>query len=209
MNREQLSISRLLRELQDAQSDEANKLLDYCYKVLMRMVCLSVGDHLEHKTGRESIVQLALVSFWSGLESGRFPKLKNRNDLWQVLAMLVRNKRVDRERFWHADVRDVSREQPIKTHDPSSQSHGVSWDVELVGNELDPVSNLEADEEYNHLLHTLDELGLRETFQWKLEGYTHREIATMANRSLTTIEGRARLIRKLVAQYLESRARSS
>ena len=53
-------------------------------------------------------------------------------------------------------------------------------------------------EEVETLLGRLPDPALRQLAVWKLEGYTNAEIAQMQGRSLTTVERRLAIIRRLL-----------
>ena len=43
----------------------------------------------------EDVVQVAFAQFFSMVEEGKFPQLNDRDDLWQVLTMLVERRAID------------------------------------------------------------------------------------------------------------------
>ena len=49
-------------------------------------------------TDGEDVVQQAFSEFFFQVQEGRFPKLNDRDDLWQVLAMLVDRRAKDQIR---------------------------------------------------------------------------------------------------------------
>jgi DNA-directed RNA polymerase specialized sigma24 family protein len=126
----------------------------------------------------------ALDSFCRGAEKGKFPKLADRQDLWQVLVVVTARKALD--------VRD--RQKRLKRG--GGVKHSSDGIEEVVGREPTPDFAILVAEEFQHLLNLLPDDRLRTLAVCKLEGYTSEEIATKLDCSLTTVERKLRLIRQ-------------
>jgi DNA-directed RNA polymerase specialized sigma24 family protein len=68
--------------------------------------------------------------------------------------------------------------------------------ADLIGREPEPAVAAQLVEEYERLLHSLDDDVLRSVAVWKLEGNTNKEIAGKLGRSPATVERKLRLIRE-------------
>jgi DNA-directed RNA polymerase specialized sigma24 family protein len=142
------------------------------------------------------VAQCAFDSFCRRAEQGRFPRLDDRDDLWEVLVLITARKAHDlkehegrKKRNWR---RTVSANQG-----PGSDSDGeMPLFAQLISREPDPGFAAEVAEQYRHLLDKLGDDALRTIVQRKLEGYNNEEIRIKLNCSLVTVERRLRQIRK-------------
>jgi DNA-directed RNA polymerase specialized sigma24 family protein len=137
----------------------------------------------------EDVALSAFHSFWQAVGEGRFSRLDNRDDLWQLLVMHTARKAVDERRF----------QQRQKRGGGASRLEGEAADVALqavIGHEPDPQFAALVVEEYEVLLAALDE-DLRSVALRKLEGYTNEEIAEQLEVSLRTVERKLSVIRGL------------
>src|SRR5258708_5249703 len=129
----------------------------------------------------EDVALSAFNSFCAAAQQGRFPKLNDRNDLWQVLVMLTARKAIAAIRKEQAAKRPPLAPQP----DDGDSSSALGID-HLIGTEPTPSFAAEIAEECRCLLNQLDDDDLRMIAVLKLEGYTNEEIAGRMNRSLAT-----------------------
>lgn len=137
----------------------------------------------------EDVALSAFHSFWQALGEGRYARLDNRDDLWQLLVMHTARKAVDQRRF----------QQRKKRGGASSGLQGEAAEVALqtvVGQEPDPQFAALVVEEYQRLLALLEE-DIRPVALRKLEGYTNEEIAAQLEVSLRTVERKLSVIRGL------------
>jgi DNA-directed RNA polymerase specialized sigma24 family protein len=135
----------------------------------------------------EDVALSAFDSFCRGAGQGRFPRLNDRDDLWQVLLVITQRKAADLIQHAGRDKRDWRRVAP-------AGAEGAPF-ADVAGREPDPAVAAQVAEECRRLLGALGE-GLRFLALRKMEGYTNEEIAGLLNCSLATVERRLRLIRK-------------
>src|SRR5262249_29554864 len=137
----------------------------------------------------EDVALSAFHSFWQALGEGRYARLDNRDDLWQLLVMHTARKAVDERRF----------QQRKKRGGATPGLQGEAADVALqtiIGQEPDPQFAALVVEEYQRLLAALDE-DLRLVALRQMEGYTNEEIAAQLEVSLRTVERKLSVIRGL------------
>jgi DNA-directed RNA polymerase specialized sigma24 family protein len=135
----------------------------------------------------EDIALSAFHSFWQAVGEGRYARLDNRDDLWQLLVMHTARKAVDQRRF----------QQRQKRGGRTPRLEGKAADLALeqvIGHEPDPQLAALVVEEYRALTEALDE-DLRAVAVRKLEGYTNEEIAAQLEVSLRTVERKLSVIR--------------
>lgn len=166
-----------------------------------RMVAIA-RRRLRHASRRssdeEDVAVMAFTRFHQAVHAGRFPLLRDRNDLWAVLLTLTERtastqlRHELRQKRGGGDVRGDSALRPLRgsdvepeTQDPSPEDAAVLHD------------------ELARLLELLDDDQLRQIALGKMEGYTNQEIAAQLGCSGVTIERRLRLIRETWQQVLD------
>jgi DNA-directed RNA polymerase specialized sigma24 family protein len=137
--------------------------------------------------GAEDVALSAFDSFCRGVARGRFPRLNDRDDLWQVLVLLTARKAADLLRAERAQKRG-GRARPL----PADGGPGLSA---VIGREPTPSFAAQVAEECRRRLDRLDG-ELREVALLKMEGYTNAEVAAKLGRSLATVERKLKLIRR-------------
>ena len=139
----------------------------------------------------EDIALSAFHSFCHGAEEGRFPRLNDRQDLWQVLVMLAARKAANVIRYEMAAKRggQATREAP-------EDDDGGDRLAQIIGTEPSPSFAMQVAEEYRRLFDRLDE-DQRRLALLKMEGLTQLQIAERTGRSLATVERKLALIRRI------------
>lgn len=133
----------------------------------------------------EDAAQSAFKSFWHAVARGHFPDLANRRELWAVLVTLLDRKIVDRLR-----ARGTLKRGGAATRDADADLTNQPDDTP------DPLAAAIAEDEFRRLLGLLDDDELRQIAVWKLEGYSHDEIAVKIDRVPRTVVNKVNLIRK-------------
>ena len=137
----------------------------------------------------EDVALSAFDSFFRGVEEGRFPRLDDRNDLWQVLVVLTARKAWRRIRHEQRDKRDWRKTR----HASDPEDAGVAA---VIGREPTPEFAAQVADEVRRLLNGLDE-DQRVVAAAKMEGYSNAEIAARLNVTERTVERGLAVIRKL------------
>jgi DNA-directed RNA polymerase specialized sigma24 family protein len=140
----------------------------------------------------EDVALSAFDSFCRGAERDRFPRLADRDDLWQLLVLLTARKALRRIRYEQAAKRDCRRTR----HAPAPEEDRGGGLAEVIGREPTPEFAAQVAEEYRQLLDGLDE-ELRTVAVAKMEGHSNAEIAARAKVTERTVERRLVVIRKL------------
>jgi DNA-directed RNA polymerase specialized sigma24 family protein len=138
----------------------------------------------------EDVALAAFDSFVRAAEAGRFPRLGNRNDLWQLLLLLTARKAANVLRDENRQCRGRGRVvRPLNDAAPNSCGSPIPSDSP------DPAEVVALVEQVEQLLSVLGTDELRRVAVWALEGYTNREIAERLGKSVVTAERKLRLIR--------------
>jgi DNA-directed RNA polymerase specialized sigma24 family protein len=136
----------------------------------------------------------AFDNFCRGVAAGRFPCLRDRDDLWSLLVTLTVRRASDhlrRERRLKRGGGLVRSEQDLARADP--EAGGVL--DEIVGREPTPELAAMMADQYLHLLGRLDDETLRHIAAWKLAGDSNEEIAARLGCGLRTVERKLGVIR--------------
>lgn len=134
----------------------------------------------------------AFDGFVRAVEAGKFPKLDDRDDLWQVLLLMTGNK-----------AKNAVRDENRLKRGGGMAIHGLaSGDSEpgglLVGSdEPDPAEAAILAEGAERLLRALGDTELRRVAELALEGYTNAEIATVIGKAVATAERKLKRIREI------------
>jgi DNA-directed RNA polymerase specialized sigma24 family protein len=131
----------------------------------------------------EDVALSAFASFFRAVERHRFPNLRDRNDLWQILLMLA-----------HRKIHRLFRRKTPQTVAGLGMGELL---LELVNREPTPDEAFEVAEECERLLNQLKDPILRQLALWKLEGYTNEEIAKILGCVPRTVERKLRAIRDI------------
>ncbi len=145
----------------------------------------------------EDVALSAFNDFLEGVEDGRFARLDDRDDLWQVLVMLTERKAIAQRRREQAKKRGgghVRGESVFAAADADgSQQAGLAqWADE----EPTPAFAVQITEEVRRALESLGDDLQREVALGKLAGYTNKELADQLGISLRAVERKLSIIRR-------------
>jgi DNA-directed RNA polymerase specialized sigma24 family protein len=190
------SVSVWLARLTSGDRDEAaRRLWQVYFERLVRLARDRLASRPKLAADAEDVALSAFDSFIRAAEAGRFPRLEDRDDLWQVLLVLTARKAGKLVRREEAARRG---EGKVKVF---SEMAGVdstcSPEEGAPGHEPDPAEAAAMAETCERLLEQLQDEELCRVAVWKLEGYGNAEIAERLKRSVGTVERKLRLIRRI------------
>jgi DNA-directed RNA polymerase specialized sigma24 family protein len=183
-----------LEGLRAGDGPAAQELWDGHFRRLVGLARAKLAGRPRTLNDPEDIALSAFNSFCIAAQQGRFPRLNDRHDLWQVLVMLTERKTIDNVRRAGAAKRRGAAHAPVAGTEESSDRKEID---NLVGTEPTPSFAAEVAEQCELLLNQLPEDSLRTIALLKLEGYTNEEMASRLTKSLATIERKLALIRKI------------
>lgn len=184
-------LTQWIASLKAGDPEAARKVWERTIQKLVALARARLRTASRAAADEEDVALSAFNSFFNGVKQGRFPRLEDRGDLWQVLLMLVQRKAVNANR-----------------HDTRAKRGGGKV-VNVNGAEgPDPLASIPAGdptpeaaacvaEECARLLEALDDPALREIALWKMEGYTNKEIAQKIGFVEGTVERKLKLIRDI------------
>jgi RNA polymerase sigma factor (sigma-70 family) len=168
------SITACLDKLRAGDRAAAQQLWECYFQRLVRLA----RKHLQRKRPRgadeEDVALSAFDSFCRGAEAGRFPRLDDRGNLWQLLVVITARKAS------HL-LRDEGRQKRGgKVLPPLEQTAFMDADAyleQLLSREPAPELAAQLAEEYRRILDKLGDRTLQAVVCWKMEGCTNEEIA--------------------------------
>jgi RNA polymerase sigma factor (sigma-70 family) len=139
----------------------------------------------------EDVALAAFDGFVRAVEAKKFPKLNDRDDLWQVLLHMTANRARNAVRDENRDKRGGGWIQH-RLVDAESDPEGIqAWAFDP-----DPAESVALAEEVENMLTSLGKPELQRVAVLTLEGRTQKEIAAEIGKALATVERKLKLIRQ-------------
>jgi DNA-directed RNA polymerase specialized sigma24 family protein len=195
------SITRFLGPLKAGDEAAVQKLWEVYFERLVRLARKKLGAAPRRAADEEDAALSAFDNFCRAAAEGRFPRLLDRDDLWQILLVLTARKAANLLKRENALKRGAGRvlNTPAGPDDTTGCDIGLA---EFIDREPDPAVAAEVAEQCRNLLEGLGDAELRAVAVWKMEGHTNEEIAAKLGRSLGSVERKLRVIRTLWGREL-------
>lgn len=175
-------------------------------RYVTRLIALArrrISPRLAQRIDPEDVVQSAYRSFFVRAAQGDFV-LRRGGDLWRLLAAITLNKlrhQVDRHT---AARRNLAREQPAPA---DSVPGGPSWADLLASGEPGPDEALAVVDLLEQFMRSLP-APHRQLLEFRLQGRTIEEIATLVDRSQRTVRRQLEMLRaRLQRQFYDQEER--
>jgi RNA polymerase sigma factor (sigma-70 family) len=191
-------VTRWLQRLKEGDRSAAQELWQrYCAR-LVGLARERLRGANRRAMDEEDVALSAFKSFCLRAEQGRFPRLDDRDDLWQVLVTITARKA--------ADVANHERRQKRGGGAVTAASELGDGETlaELISREPDPALAAELAENCRRLLDKLREPVLRTVALAKMEGHTNEEIAGLIGKSVVSVERKLARCRAILEQLLGS-----
>lgn len=194
---DQGSITCWIHELRAGRPEAAEALWRPYYERLVALASKKLGMAPRRMADEEDVALSAFHSFCAGAAAGRFPRLGDRDDLWQVLVMLTVRKAANLRKLLFRQKRGGA-----AGGDESDFFKGLDEAARvridhIVGNEPTPEFAAQIAEECRRLLDQLNDPTLTMVAVAKMEGYTNEEIAARLQVKTRTVERKLGVIRSL------------
>jgi DNA-directed RNA polymerase specialized sigma24 family protein len=191
-------VTALIERLKSGDRGAAQPLWErYCHR-LVGLARVKLGGARPHDRDAEDVALSAFKSFYAAAERGRFPRLDDRDDLWQVLVVVTCRKAADVVEYWKRLKRAPECGESALGTPPDAGDRAIE---QVAGREPTPEEAAEVAEGYRRLLGLLENERLRDIANWKLEGYTNAEIAQKLGRSEVVVEKDLQLIRAIWTRH--------
>ena len=184
------SVTRLIVMLKEGNRAASQQLWEGYFARLVGLARARLRNIPGRVADEEDVALSAFDSFYRRAEKGQFPRLEDREDLWQLLFVLTVRKAINLVNYQGRKSRGGGRVQSLT-------------DLDLVGAEAifgaEPSPDLAAQltEECQRLIARLPDESLRTVALWKMEGYTNAEIGARLGCVPQTVERKLRSIRKV------------
>lgn len=191
------SVTCFLHRLQEGDRDAAQRLWERYYDRLIHLARSKLRDAPRRAADEEDVALSAFDSFCRDAEAGRFPRLQDRHDLWQVLALITTGKARDLIRSERRAKRGggaVLDEGALPG--PADSATGSPLE-QARSKEPSPEDAAELADLIGCLLTRLEDATLRAVAVQKLAGRTNPEIAAQLDCSPRTVERKLDLIRRV------------
>jgi DNA-directed RNA polymerase specialized sigma24 family protein len=191
------SVTRWISGLKQGDQSAARELWDAYFRRLVGLARARLRDAPRRIADEEDVALSAFDSFCRGARAGRFVRLDDRNDLWQILVLITVRKAIDLRNYEGRQSRGVGRVQSL--------SEMTREGLEMIGGDQ-PTAELATQlaEEYQRLMERLGDPTLQSVATWKLEGYTNDEIAARLGCVTKTVERKLARIRSTWARETEN-----
>jgi DNA-directed RNA polymerase specialized sigma24 family protein len=175
--------------------EAARKLWNHYSGRLLRLARARLRATRRGAADEEDVALSAFDSFCAAASKGRFPRVANRNDVWNILATIAARKAADlamRERRRQPKSGQLYTEADLAR---TGRAKGADVLSLMPSPEPSPALAVEIDEEWNRLMEALHDEGLRLIALDRLAGYNDREIAARMGCTRRTIQRKLTIIR--------------
>ena len=181
------SVTTWMHALASGNDEVAQNLWERYFGRMVELARAKLRAGVRRAADEEDVALSAFASFCKAATEHRFPRLANRDDLWQVLVVLTARKALDQRKH---DMRKKRAESATKALDDAALDS-------IVGTDPDPAFAALVADEFRVLLAKLDDEQLRHIALRKLEGWTNDDIAAELKCTVRTVGRRLALIRDL------------
>jgi RNA polymerase sigma factor (sigma-70 family) len=185
------SITALLSGVKRADRNAVHALFHRCYNRIAAISLTKLGGAPRRGFDQDDVANSAFREFLSRAAAGDFKKLENRDDVWQVLTLLVGDK-----------VQDGLRHERRKKRGGGKPDVPIEQVMEAVSKLDDPSMEAEINDAKQIFLAKLPSDDHRRVVELLAEGYTHEEIAQELDLSVRTVDRRVEDIRVAMPKIL-------
>jgi DNA-directed RNA polymerase specialized sigma24 family protein len=190
-------VTRWLSRLKEGDRSAVQELWQRYFIRLVGLARQRLGGASRRVVDEEDVALSAFDSFIRRAGEGRFPRLDDRDDLWQVLVMITVRKAADQV---NRELRQKRGGGAVKAASELGDEGAVFAD--LISREPDPGHAAEVAEGCQRLLDALGDGSLRAVAVAKMEGHTNEEIAIQLSISLVGVERKLRRCRGILVNCL-------
>lgn len=188
----QSTVSEWIEQLRIGRESAATKLWDHFLEKLTLHVKNRLRTARKAISDEEDVVLDTVEACFRALREQRYPRIKNREDLWKLLAVIAERKAIDQIRKSKKGVDGIRGKVSFRVmSDTSSVADGMQeWPCSEPTPEFAAIF---AENLYEYLDRLNDHL--KQVALLKMEGYKNSEIAEKIGRSIPSVERYLKLIR--------------
>jgi RNA polymerase sigma factor (sigma-70 family) len=188
------SVSTWIAQLRDGDDDAAQRIFQRYVERLAQLAANRLRNRPKRRADEDDLVLAAFEEFVERARLGKFPKLRDRDDLWQILLLITDRRAVDHVRRELAYARHVKGESALAA--PRATASADSPLASVSAREPTPDEAAAFADDVANLLDRLHDDELQSIVGYRLAGYTDNEIAQRLQCSLRTVERRLKEIRE-------------
>lgn len=184
----------LLRRFCSGDDSAADEIFERYLDRLIALTRSRMSRNLTRRVDADDVVQSVYRSFFVRAREGRF-QVERGGDLWRLMAAITINKLRKQVERHTARKRDMNQEQDAVINHQSS-----AFTPEALTREPTPIEAMTMVEMLEQMMGGLSELH-RRMFEMRLQGCSHKQIATETCRSERTVR---RLLEKIRIQLQQA-----
>ena len=189
------SVTHWLGLLKAGDSAAAQPLWERYFRRLVGLARARLQGAPRRAADEEDAALSAFASFCCAVEAGRFPRLDDRGDLWQLLVLLTARKALNLRKHERRQKRGGGR--VVAEADLGAEGTDEEAGLAAVlGDEPTPAFAAQVADECRRLLEMLGDDQLRALAVARLEGYTTAELAARLGVAPRTVERKLHKIRE-------------
>jgi RNA polymerase sigma factor (sigma-70 family) len=196
------SVTTWIAQVKAGESVAAQRLWERYLSKLVHVARSRLAGSPQQMADADDAVIVAFEKFLRHAREGRFPRLDDRYDLWQVLVLVTEQVAVDQRRKLTAAKRGGLNTRSLASVHRKSRESGSQWHPESL--EPSPEFAAATAEQCRRLLGLLKENDLQRIALSKMHGLTNEEIAEQEEISLRGVERKLNIIRKIWSRELAS-----
>src|SRR6516164_1185156 len=89
------SVTGWIARLQTGDAEAAQKLWDHYFHHLLSLARKKLHGRILHTADEQDVAASAFASFWQGVRGGRFPDLRDRDNVWGLLSGMTGRRALD------------------------------------------------------------------------------------------------------------------
>lgn len=196
----QKSVSDWIADLKAGDEEAAERLWQRYFGRLVQRARQKLGSAPRRASDEEDVALSAFKTFCQHAAEGRFPRLFDRDDLWQVLLMLTERKALDQIKHERRQKRGGGKVRGESVFMRAGEDAPHSGINQIADPEPTPQFAAMVAEEFQHLLDLLNDPVLCDVALLKMQGYSKAEIAQKLHRVPRTIDRKLNRIRWIWSQ---------
>ncbi len=186
------SVSRWLDPVQQGDPDAAQQLWQRYFLNMAKLARRVLRQTPLRAADEEDVALSAFDSFCRNAERGCFPQLRDRDDLWRLLAVITARK-AQRARRDEGRQKRGGRERLVSAGDEDD----AALLEHVAAREPTPAPAAQMAEDYHRLLRLLGDDDLRRVAVARMEGHTIEDIAAQTGCAPRSVKRKLQLIRTL------------
>ncbi|MDA0284404.1 MAG: ECF-type sigma factor [Planctomycetota bacterium] len=202
-SREASDVTGLIHKVRRGDELAAQQLWDKYSEQILNVARRSLQGESRRVQDEEDVAVIAFKSLLAGISSGRFPELDDRDQLWRMMMVITTRKAAAVIEKDHRQKRGGGEVRGDSAVTPGEKEGSVltGFDRLTSENPAPDIAAVVADQTHQ-LLATLPDETARQIAVFKMEGYTHEEIADKLDVNVRTVERRLKQIRELWQRVL-------